>query len=132
MQYAALPSTDDAHTGAGADVGVDAEASSRGQGHRRVYEAAVLVLNGAGGCRRPSRPSIRRIGPRRILTPFPPSFRGLDIEGQEVVLLGTDGYGCAYGVAVGVLDDPLDQQRRAGPVEGPVRFAAAIETLRNK
>ncbi|MFG2218152.1 hypothetical protein ACGFN1_25305 [Streptomyces sp. NPDC048685] len=48
------------------------------------------------------------------------------------MLLGTDAYGCACGVAVGVLDDPLDQQRRAGPVEGPVRFTAAIETLRNK
>ncbi|MGW0633859.1 hypothetical protein [Streptomyces sp. NPDC002758] len=42
--------------------------------------------------------------------PFPPSFRGLDIEGQDMVLLDAD----AYGYASGVLKGPLGQQRRAG------------------
>lgn len=42
--------------------------------------------------------------------PFPPSFRGLDIDGQDMVLLDADAYAYASGVLIG----PLDQQRRAG------------------
>lgn len=42
--------------------------------------------------------------------PFPPSFRGLDIEGQDMVLLDAD----VYGYASGAFKGPLEQQPRAG------------------
>ncbi|BCJ64849.1 hypothetical protein [Polymorphospora rubra] len=53
--------------------------------------------------------------------PFPPSFRGLDIEGQDMVLLDAD----AYGYASSALKDPLDEQRRAGFL----RLTAVFETV---
>lgn len=42
--------------------------------------------------------------------PFPPGFRGLDIEDQDMVMLDAD----AYGYATGVLKGPLDEQRGEG------------------
>jgi hypothetical protein len=54
-------------------------------------------------------------------TPFPPSFRGLDIEGQDMVLLDAD----TYGYASGVLKGPLNEQRRAGLM----RLTAAFEKV---
>ncbi|QER90477.1 hypothetical protein [Streptomyces tendae] len=42
--------------------------------------------------------------------PFPPGFRGLDIKGQDMVMLDAD----AYGYALGVVKGPLNEQRRAG------------------
>lgn len=53
--------------------------------------------------------------------PFPPSFRGLDIEGQDMVLLDAD----AYGYASCALKGPLDEQRRAGLL----RLTAVHETV---
>ncbi|MGQ4388813.1 hypothetical protein [Streptomyces sp. SAS_270] len=38
--------------------------------------------------------------------PFPPGFRGLDIEGQDMVMLDADAYGCAAGVLEGTLTEP--------------------------
>ncbi|MFI9588553.1 hypothetical protein ACIHCQ_43850 [Streptomyces sp. NPDC052236] len=85
--------------------------------------------------------------------PFPPGFRGLDVDGQDMVLLDAD----VYGYASGALKGPLDQQRRAGllrltavfekvlpaigdeyatkyytHVRNMAVLAAKIETLRNK
>ncbi|MFF8896045.1 hypothetical protein ACF082_00930 [Streptomyces lydicus] len=42
--------------------------------------------------------------------PFPPGFRGLDIEDQDMVMLDAD----AYAYAAGVLKSPLTEQHRAG------------------
>ncbi|MEU6518759.1 hypothetical protein [Streptomyces sp. NPDC046978] len=42
--------------------------------------------------------------------PFPPSFRGLDVADQDMVLLDAD----SYGYASSVLHGPLDRQRRRG------------------
>ena len=42
--------------------------------------------------------------------PFPPGFRGLHIEDQDMVMLDAD----AYGYAADVLKGPLSEQRRAG------------------
>ncbi|MDH6502675.1 hypothetical protein [Streptomyces sp. SAI-149] len=42
--------------------------------------------------------------------PFPPGFRGLDIESQDMVMLDAD----AYGYALGVIEGPLNEQRCAG------------------
>jgi hypothetical protein len=42
--------------------------------------------------------------------PFPPGFRGMDIEGQDMVMLDAD----ACGYASGALKGPLDQQRSTG------------------
>ncbi|MEU0566384.1 hypothetical protein ABZ297_13430 [Nonomuraea sp. NPDC005983] len=56
-----------------------------------------------------------------MTTPFPPSFRGLNIEGQDMVLLDAD----TYGYASGVLKGPLNEQRRAGLM----RLIAAFEKV---
>jgi hypothetical protein len=53
--------------------------------------------------------------------PFPPSFRGLDIEGQDMVMLDAN----AYGYASSVLEGPLDEQRRTGLL----RLPAVLETV---
>ncbi|WP_367140763.1 MULTISPECIES: hypothetical protein [Streptomyces] len=42
--------------------------------------------------------------------PFPPGFRGLDVEGQDMVLLDADVYGCAASVREGWR---LSEQHRA-------------------
>ncbi|MFI1176813.1 hypothetical protein [Streptomyces melanogenes] len=42
--------------------------------------------------------------------PFPPGFRGLDIENQDMVMLDAN----AYGYALGVRNGPLDEQRGKG------------------
>ncbi|MEU7004155.1 hypothetical protein [Nonomuraea sp. NPDC046570] len=54
--------------------------------------------------------ALSQITAEHMAMPFPPSFRGLDIAGQDMVLLDAD----AYGYASGVLKGPLDGQRRAG------------------
>ncbi|MFK4036485.1 hypothetical protein ACI2LC_11895 [Nonomuraea wenchangensis] len=45
----------------------------------------------------------------RMAMPFPPGFRGLDVEDQDMVMLDAD----AYGLAMGVLEGPLSAQRRS-------------------
>jgi hypothetical protein len=45
-----------------------------------------------------------------VAMPFPPGFRGLDIEDQDMVMLDADASGYALGVVMG----PLKEQRRAG------------------
>ncbi|GHC38945.1 hypothetical protein [Streptomyces cinnamoneus] len=53
--------------------------------------------------------------------PFPPGFRGLDIEDQDMVMLDAD----AYGYALGVLKGPLDEQRG----KGLIRLTAVFEKV---
>ncbi|MEV4014389.1 hypothetical protein AB0J35_28195 [Nonomuraea angiospora] len=42
--------------------------------------------------------------------PFPPGFRGLDIEDEDMVMLDAD----AHGFAAGVLKGPLSAQHHSG------------------
>ncbi|MEV5573963.1 hypothetical protein AB0L06_28330 [Spirillospora sp. NPDC052269] len=42
--------------------------------------------------------------------PFPPGFRGLDVEDQDMVMLDAD----AHGYADSVVKGPLDEMRRVG------------------
>ncbi|WP_369229563.1 hypothetical protein AB5J56_02560 [Streptomyces sp. R21] len=53
--------------------------------------------------------------------PFPPGFRGLDIEDHDMVMLDAD----AYGYATSVLEGPLAGQRRAALT----RLAAASDKV---
>ncbi|MFG3532402.1 hypothetical protein ACGF8B_37605 [Streptomyces sp. NPDC047917] len=53
--------------------------------------------------------------------PFPPGFRGLGIEVQDMVMLDAD----ACGHALGVLKGPLDEQRG----EGLIRLTAVFEKV---
>ncbi|MFJ8085385.1 hypothetical protein ACIQ6Y_32985 [Streptomyces sp. NPDC096205] len=65
--------------------------------------------------------ALSRMTAEHMARPFPPGFRGLDIEGQDMVLLDAD----AYGYAMGVLDGPLSEQHRAGLM----RMAAVLEKV---
>ncbi|MEU6371209.1 hypothetical protein ABZ876_37400 [Streptomyces sp. NPDC046931] len=56
-----------------------------------------------------------------MATPFPPGFRSLDIEDQDMVMLDAD----AYGYAQGVLKGPLDEQRG----RGLIRLTAVFERV---
>ncbi|MER7811879.1 hypothetical protein [Streptomyces sp900116325] len=60
-----------------------------------------------------------------MATPFPPSFRGLDIDGQDMVLLDAD----AYGYASGALKGPLDEQRRAGLLRLTAVFGKVLPAI---
>ncbi|MFE4924850.1 hypothetical protein [Streptomyces sp. NPDC056661] len=41
--------------------------------------------------------ALSRMMAEHMATPFPSSFRGLDIDGQDMVLLDADAYGYASG-----------------------------------
>ena len=57
--------------------------------------------------------------------PFPPGLRGVDIEDQDLVMLGTD----AYGYAGGVLRGPLSEQRRGGLLRLMAVFEKVLPAL---
>ncbi|AJT69561.1 hypothetical protein T261_7964 [Streptomyces lydicus] len=65
--------------------------------------------------------ALSRIMTEHMAMPFPPGFRGLDIEDQDMVMLGAD----AYGYALGVLKGPLDEQRG----KGLIRLTAVFEKV---
>ncbi|SEG75341.1 hypothetical protein SAMN05444920_104279 [Nonomuraea solani] len=54
--------------------------------------------------------ALSRMMAEHMANPFPPGFRGLDIEGRDMVMLDAD----AYSYAAGVLEGPLSEQHRAG------------------
>ncbi|WP_328433138.1 hypothetical protein [Streptomyces sp. NBC_00425] len=54
--------------------------------------------------------ALRQRMAEHMAMPFPPGFRGLDIESQDMVMLDAD----AYGYALGVVKGPLNERRRAG------------------
>ncbi|MFE7791781.1 hypothetical protein [Streptomyces sp. NPDC057460] len=54
--------------------------------------------------------ALSQVMAEHLAMPFPPGFRGLDIEDQDMVMLDAD----AYGYALGVLKGPLDEQRGEG------------------
>jgi hypothetical protein len=64
---------------------------------------------------------LSRMMAEHMAMPFPPGFRGLEIEGQDMVMLGAD----TYGYCQGVLKGPLDEQRG----KGLIRLTAAFETV---
>ncbi|MGK5639100.1 hypothetical protein ACSNOK_12455 [Streptomyces sp. URMC 126] len=53
--------------------------------------------------------ALARMMAEHMTLPFPPGFRGRDIEGQDMVMLDAD----AYGYAMSVREGPLTEQRRA-------------------
>lgn len=57
--------------------------------------------------------------------PFPPGCRGLDFEGQDMVLLDAD----AYGYAAGVREGPLSEQHRAGLTRLTSAFAKVLPAI---
>ncbi|MER5302641.1 hypothetical protein ABT039_24690 [Streptomyces lasiicapitis] len=57
--------------------------------------------------------------------PFPPGFRGLDIEDQDMVMLGAN----AYGYALGVLNGPLDEQRGKGLIRLTTVFEKVLPAI---
>ena len=65
--------------------------------------------------------ALSRMMAEHMAMPFPPGFRGLEIEDQDMVMLDAD----AYGYAQGVLKGPLDGQRG----RGLIRLAAAFERV---
>ncbi|NRQ34293.1 hypothetical protein HII36_20905 [Nonomuraea sp. NN258] len=54
--------------------------------------------------------ALSRMMAEHMAMPFPSGFRGIDVEDQDMVLLGAD----AYGIAAGVLEGSLSERRRAG------------------
>ncbi|MGN9847376.1 hypothetical protein ACTMTI_55840 [Nonomuraea sp. H19] len=57
--------------------------------------------------------------------PFPPGFRGLDIEDQDMAMLDAD----AYGLAAGVLKGPLSEQHRSGLTRLTSVFEEVLPTI---
>ncbi|MFH8796127.1 hypothetical protein [Streptomyces sp. NPDC017941] len=57
--------------------------------------------------------------------PFPSGFRGPDIQGQDMVLLDADVYGCAAVVGEG----PLSEQHRAGLTRLTAVFARVLPAI---
>ncbi|MBZ4323406.1 hypothetical protein [Streptomyces huiliensis] len=55
------------------------------------------------------RDALSRMTAEHMARPFPPGFRGLSVEGQDMVLLDAD----AYGSAMSVLDGTLTDRHRA-------------------
>ncbi|MFC9261341.1 hypothetical protein ACFRFJ_30565 [Streptomyces hydrogenans] len=54
--------------------------------------------------------ALAQVMAEHMARPFPPGCRGLDVEGQDMVLLDAD----SYGYAAVVREGPLSEQHRAG------------------
>ncbi|MFE6664904.1 hypothetical protein ACFVFH_15270 [Streptomyces sp. NPDC057697] len=62
---------------------------------------------------------------QHMASPFPPGVRGLDFEGQDMVLLDADAYGYASGVRKG----PLSDRHRAGLMGLTPVFAKVLPAI---
>jgi hypothetical protein len=60
--------------------------------------------------------------------PFPPGFRGLEIEDQDMVMLGAD----TYGYCLGVLKGPLDEQRDRGLIRLTAVFEGVLAAINDE
>ncbi|MFH8337091.1 hypothetical protein [Streptomyces sp. AM6-12] len=60
--------------------------------------------------------------------PFPPGFRGLEIEGEDMVMLDAD----AYGYATSVLKGPLAEQQRSGLAQLTTVFDAVLPAIEDE
>ncbi|WP_189702744.1 hypothetical protein [Streptomyces anandii] len=69
--------------------------------------------------------SLSQMMAEHMARPFPPSLRGRNIEGQDMVSLDAD----TYGYASGVLKGPLDARRRAGLTALPAVFEAVLPAI---
>ncbi|WP_327184814.1 hypothetical protein [Streptomyces sp. NBC_01334] len=54
--------------------------------------------------------ALSRMAAAHMAMPFPPGFRGLDVEDQDMVSLDAD----VYGYAASVLAGPLSERHREG------------------
>lgn len=62
---------------------------------------------------------------QHMARPFPPGFRGLDVEGQDMVLLDSD----AYSYAASVREGPLGEHYRAGLMRLTSVFARVLPAI---
>ena len=60
--------------------------------------------------------------------PFPPGFRGMDIEDQDMVMMYAD----VYAVAARVLERPLDQQSRLRLFRLTAVFEEVLPAIRDE
>jgi hypothetical protein len=65
--------------------------------------------------------ALSRMTAEHMALPFPPGFRGLDIEDQDMVMLDAD----VYGYATSVLKGPLTERQRTGLM----RLAAVFDKV---
>ncbi|WP_266402332.1 hypothetical protein [Streptomyces sp. NBC_01275] len=65
--------------------------------------------------------ALSRMTAEHMAMPFPPGFRGLDVEDQDMVMLDAD----AYGYAASVLKGPLSEQHR----ESLTRLTAVFDKV---
>ncbi|WP_331733880.1 hypothetical protein OH786_38015 (plasmid) [Streptomyces atratus] len=68
--------------------------------------------------------ALSQLGEHKAM-PFPPGFRGLDIQDQDMVMLDAD----VYGYALGVLEGPLDEQRGKGVIRLTAVFEKALPAI---
>lgn len=69
--------------------------------------------------------ALSQMSAEHMAMPFPPGFRGLDIEDQDMVLLDAD----AYGYALRVLKGPLDEQCRGGSIRLTALFEKVLPAI---
>ncbi|SFT22426.1 hypothetical protein SAMN04487982_110210 [Streptomyces sp. ok210] len=71
---------------------------------------------------------LSRMTAEHMALPFPPGFRGLDIEDQDMVMLDAD----AYGYATSVLKGPLTDQHRAGLTRLTAVFGKVLPAIEDE
>ncbi|WP_405861805.1 hypothetical protein OG361_40385 [Streptomyces sp. NBC_00090] len=72
--------------------------------------------------------ALSRMMSEHMATPFPSGFRGLDIEGQDMVMLDAD----AYGYAAGVVNGPFSERHRAGLTQLTLVFEKVLPAINDE
>jgi hypothetical protein len=72
--------------------------------------------------------ALSRMMAEHMARPFPPGFRGLDIEDQDMVMLDAD----AYGYAACVLEGPLTERHRTGLMRLTAVFAKVLPAIEDE
>ncbi|MEU4148795.1 hypothetical protein [Streptomyces sp. NPDC026659] len=69
--------------------------------------------------------TLAQVMAEHMARPFPSGFRGLDVQGQDMVLLDAD----IYGYAAVVREGPLGEQHRAGLTRLTTVFARVLPAI---
>jgi hypothetical protein len=69
--------------------------------------------------------ALSRMVAEHVARPFPSGFRGLDIEGQDMVMLDAD----VGGYATSVLKGPLSERHRAGLMRLTAVFGRVLPAI---
>jgi hypothetical protein len=72
--------------------------------------------------------ALSRMTADHMSRPFPPGFRGLEIEDQDMVMLDAD----AYGYATSVLNGPLAEQHRPGLMRLTAVFGQVLPAIEDE